>query len=235
MEDCTTVAIKLPGLGNPVDVLKELLSNTSCRVKEKKVNWSKLFLSKIHESWLLHIKSWVEYFNLSNNKLTSLPETLIDLKMVVSLNLSHNKLKIVPSQIFSLISLRYLNLSSNAIAELPEIAQWRPVFKSLNVSDNNLAYLPASLSRSCIETLNLSRNHFTRVPRGVCEITSLRDLDLSDNREINYLPDEMGKLRNLTHINLKNLDQVICSIYVLKQDKFARKLDSVIHWMAKDL
>ena len=189
-------------------VLKDLLVNTSCRVKEKKVNWSKLCLSTIDESWLFHIKSWVQFLNLSHNTLTSLPECLIDLKMVVSLNLSKNKLKVVPIELFSMISLRDLNLSGNGIAELPEIPQWRPVLKTLNVSDNNLSSLPDGIGRSYMETLNLSRNHFTRVPLAVCEIISLRDLDLSDNREINHLPDEMGKLRNLFNISLKNLDQV---------------------------
>jgi Leucine-rich repeat (LRR) protein len=191
-----------------VTVLKDLLVNTSCRVKEKKVNWSKLRLSTIDESWLFHIKSWVQFLNLSHNTLTSLPECLIDLKMVVSLNLSKNKLKVVPMELFSMISLRDLNLSGNGIAELPEIPQWRPVLKTLNVSDNNLSSLPDGIGRSYMETLNLSRNHFTRVPLAVCEIISLRDLDLSDNREINHLPDEMGKLRNLFNISLKNLDQV---------------------------
>ena len=208
IEDYTSVAIKLPELGNSVTVLKYLLVNTSCRVKEKKVNWSKLCLSTIDESWLFHIKSWVQFLNLSHNTLTSLPECLIDLKMVVSLNLSKNKLKVVPIELFSMISLRDLNLSGNGIAELPEIPQWRPVLKTLNVSDNNLSSLPDGIGRSYMETLNLSRNHFTRVPLAVCDIISLRDLDLSDNREINHLPDEMGKLRNLSHINLKNLDQV---------------------------
>ncbi len=208
IEDYTSIAIKLPDLGNPVTVLKDLLLNTSCRVKEKKVNWSKLSLSKIDESWLVHIKSWVQIFNLSNNLLTSLPEGLVDLKMVVRLNLSKNKLKIAPTELFSMISLRDLNLSGNAIAELPDIPQWRPGLKSLNVSDNNLTSLPDGIARSYLEKLNLCRNNFTRVPLAVCEIISLKDLDLSDNREINHLPDEMGKLRNLSYINLKNLDQV---------------------------
>ena len=208
IEDYTSIAIKLPDLGNPVVVLRDLLLNTSCRVVEKKVNWSKLALTAIDESWLTNIKLWVQFFNLSNNSLTSLPENIVDLKMVVRLNLSNNRLKIAPSELFSMISLRELNLSGNNIAELPEIPQWRPVLKSLNLSGNKLHSLPDGIARSCLEKLNLSRNNFTRVPLPVCGIFSLRDLDLSENREINYLPDEMGKLRNLSHINLKNLDQV---------------------------
>ena len=197
-------------------VLKDLLLNTSCRVKEKKVNWSKLSLSTIDESWLTYIKSWVQFFNLSHNSLTSLPERLVDLKMVVRLNLSKNKLKIAPSELFSMISLRELNLSGNTITELPDIPKWRPVLKSLNVSDNILHSLPDGIARSYLEKLDLSRNNFNRVPLCVCEIISLRDLDLSDNREINHLPDEMGKLRNLSHINLRNLDQVSFSSEVTK-------------------
>ena len=210
IEDYTRVAITLPGLytENFVIVLEKLLLNTSCRVKDKKVDWSKLYLSTLEESWLNRIKSWVQFLNLSNNKLSSLPESLIDLKMVVSLNLSKNKLKAAPSEIFSMISLRDVNLSGNTISELPDIPQWRPVLKTLNVSDNNLSSLPPGIAKSCIETLNLRGNNFTRVPLCVCEIISLKDLDLSNNREINVLPDEMGKLRNLTHINLRNLDQV---------------------------
>lgn len=208
LEDYTSVVIKLPGLENQVTVLKDLLVNTSCRIKEKKVNWSKLSLSTIDESWLGHIKSWVQNLNLSRNKLTSLPECLVDLKMVVCLNLSENRLKVAPMLLFSLVSLRDLNLSGNGIAELPDVPQWRPALKSLNVSNNILTSLPGSIAKSFLETLNLSRNNFTRVPLSVCEILSLRSLDMSDNREISFLPNEMGKLRNLTSVNLKNLDQV---------------------------
>lgn len=216
IEDYTSTAIKLPGVGNPETVLKDLLLKTSCRVKEKKVNWSRLSLSAIDESWLAHIKSWVQFFDLSHNEFTSLPECLVDLKIVVDLNLSKNRLKIAPSELFSMISLRDLNLSSNAISEFPNVRQWRPVLKHLNVSNNKLSWLPDGISKSYLEKLNLSRNNFTRVPLSVCEIITLKDLDLSDNRGINYLPDEMGKLRNLVHIGLRNLDQV--SFYIPEEN-----------------
>ena len=210
VEDYTRVAITLPGLKteNAAIVLGKLLSNTSCRVKEKKVDWSKLCLKALEESWLSRIMPWVQFLNLSHNRLSWLPERLVDLKMLVSLNLSKNELKAAPSAIFSMISLRDVNLSENSIVELPDIPQWRPVLKTLNVSRNQLTSLPSSIAKSCIEHLNLSHNKFSRVPPCVCDIISLKDLDLSGNREINFLPDEMGKLRNLTHINLTNLDQV---------------------------
>ena len=207
-EDYTRVAIQLPARSQPANILKILLLSTSCRRESRKVNWSKLSLRKIDESWIDPIKAWVQDFKLSDNKLTFLPQNFLELKRIVRLNLSVNKLKAIPSDIFSLPCLRDLNISSNEVSELPEPLELKVALKSLNVSNNNLKALPPSISMSSLETLKLSNNNFAEVPLCVCEITSLKDLDLSNNRDINYLPDEMGKLRNLSHLDLTNLDQV---------------------------
>ena len=213
-EECTNVAIRLCGDLRAPKILKVLLLNTSCHRDSRKVNWSRLLLEKLHKSCIDPIKSWVQNLNLSSNKLTLLPENFIELKFVSRLNLSANKLKVIPSHVFSLICLRELNISSNAISELPEDLEWKPTLKSLNVGDNNLSDLPVSISRSRLETLNLSKNNFVRIPLCVCEIISLKDLDLSNNREISELPNEMGKLRNLSTLHLRNLDQV-CTLHVV--------------------
>lgn len=183
--------------------------NTHCQEKYGKVDWRKLHLKNIHKSWLKSIKAWVQDLNLSDNKLTTLPLSVSKLKLLTRLNLSGNNLKVINGDIFHLPCLRYLNISKNDLLELPEFPEWKLALRSLNVSNNQLNELPQSIAQSSLEILNLSNNCFTEVPPCVCKITTLQDLDLSFNRRISFLPDEMGKLRNLCHLGLKRLDKVI--------------------------
>lgn len=196
-------------MASSADILKCLLLNTHCEERYKKVDWKDLFLESIHELWLKPIETWVQDLNLSNNKLASVPRNISNMKSLIQLNLSGNNLNVITREVFSLPSLRYLNISKNNLQKLPRFpAKGKISLKSLNVSDNKLKALPQSIMLTSLEILNLSKNSFTEVPLCVCEITTLKDLDVSHNREINSLPQAMGKLRNLCYLGLKDLDKV---------------------------
>jgi Leucine-rich repeat (LRR) protein len=59
-----------------------------------------------------------DYLDLSNNKLTSLPDSFGNLK-VNRLYLSNNKLTSLPDS-FGNLKLNYLNLSNNKLTSLPD-------------------------------------------------------------------------------------------------------------------
>ncbi len=55
-------------------------------------------------------------------------------------------------------------------------------------------------------TLDLSHNQLQVVPPSICNLHSLQKLDLSGNKGITRLPDDLAQLRNLYSLGLKGLD-----------------------------
>ncbi|MDZ8089727.1 MAG: leucine-rich repeat domain-containing protein, partial [Nostoc sp. DedQUE12b] len=58
--------------------------------------------------------------NLSNIKLTEIPEAIASLTQLQQLNLSYNQLTELPEAIASLTQLQQLYLSNNRLTQLPE-------------------------------------------------------------------------------------------------------------------
>lgn len=77
--------------------------------------------------------------NLSNNRLSSLPDELRDMKELQKLNLSHNDFLIVPKVAFKIPHLVYLNLKKNFIVEV-DVSKIRsaPALRELNLEENPL-------------------------------------------------------------------------------------------------
>lgn len=92
----------------------------------------------------------------------------------------------------------------NKLTEIPEVHEWPPSLTSLDLSNNHLSHLPF-VTAPAIRTINLSSNRFSNVPLCVSSFTTLQSLNLSENRDIQLLPVEMGRLSNLTHFDLTGL------------------------------
>ena len=123
----------------------------------------------------------------------------------MKLDLQYNELVTIPRNLMELPSLVVLNLSTNKLTEFPELPEWSSTLTILDLSNNKLIDIPGNPIAPSIRTLNLAENEFRVVPQCVCNFVTLQTLDISDNKDILTLPAQMGRLRDLTQLNLKGL------------------------------
>ena len=185
------------------DATKELLLHTDLDMKRKTVDWSRLKLTILHESWIYTIAPWVVNLKLGNNNLRKIPSQFITASQLRRLDLSHNLLDALSVDLFSLQNIEWLNLSHNKLRELSDSSMWSKTLINLDLSYNSLTTLPSSIQNSMLEILQLSHNKLTTVPKCVCRIHSLTTLDLS-NMPITSLPREMEYLDKLANLNVAN-------------------------------
>ena len=87
----------------------------------------------------------ISYVNISNRKLTKIPDWIGELKHLVNLDLSKNELTSVPDSIGNLTSLARLDLGCNQLTELPDSIGNLTSLTKLTVWENNLKTLPDSI------------------------------------------------------------------------------------------
>ncbi|KAI6657261.1 Leucine-rich repeat serine/threonine-protein kinase 1-like [Oopsacas minuta] len=147
------------------------------------LDWGDLSLKNVHEIWMHNVSPWVEYFILSKNKLTSLPNTFLSLLNIRVLDLSHNNLTgtLVIIDLMRLQTIEKLRLSDNKLRELPNSIIWPPSLTYLDISRNKLSTLPSCMSSAKIECLVCQGNSFPQLPNSLYNMTSLKIIDLKDN------------------------------------------------------
>eukprot|EP00088_Acartia_fossae_P015157 TRINITY_DN18259_c0_g2_i1.p1 TRINITY_DN18259_c0_g2~~TRINITY_DN18259_c0_g2_i1.p1 ORF type:complete len:241 (+),score=51.51 TRINITY_DN18259_c0_g2_i1:41-763(+) len=120
--------------------------------------------------------------DLSNNKLTALPQTLGSYKILKSLNVSRNRIVEIPQQIENLIKLEILNLSFNCIQKIPHGFSKLKNLKEIDLSHNNLTEFPTSLvGLKHLNVINLTKNKITLIPEEVRGIEAT-EINLNENQ-----------------------------------------------------
>ena len=116
----------------------------------------------------------LETLNLERNSLTSLPESLVNIKALKKVILSHNKLAHFPLFLCQLTRLDFADLSSNSINSLPESGI--DVFNGveLNLNCNSISVLPAALAKC-------KRLKVLRVEENTLELGGLPDVILTES------------------------------------------------------
>ena len=97
--------------------------------------------------------------NLSQNKLTSLPDNISGLKNLKVLNLSQNELTSLPGTIPSMSQLQILNLSQNKLTSLPSQVKVLKNLVILNLKDSGISldiFLANFTNRSILRPLFVS-------------------------------------------------------------------------------
>lgn len=168
--------------------------------------------------WISHIPAdiWklqkLEYLDLSENRIQSLPPELAELPALKTLTLSHNSLHIDSLAIFARMPrLESLDLSANDLEELPREFSGLTGLREFTVVNRNaegafvgtqLKKFPAVLcTLRNLESLSLDGHSFKKIPKGIGNLYKLTYLSLYGNAFL-VLPDEITRLSELEYLNI---------------------------------
>ncbi len=181
----------------------------------------------------------IYYFNLRNNLLKELPNTLvINLINIVKIDLSHNNLVNLPNFKNS-HSLQYINISHNRLTKFPAHL---PLFlKELNLSHNFITFFPIDKFYPCLKTLNLSSNLFPNLEDAHDKLPVIERLYV-DKNPLKALPYWLGNLTSLREFNLdvnghfwwlnpkRKIDlSKLKKLEVVNTNRYVAKFDSANH------
>ncbi|MEH2023356.1 leucine-rich repeat protein [Nostoc sp.] len=164
----------------------------------------------------------LQELDLDDNQLTELPEAIASLTQLQQLDLNNNELTELPEAIASLTQLQQLNLDNNQLTELPEAIASLTQLQSLNLDNNQLTELPEAIaSLTQLQSLYLNNNQLTQLPEAIASLTQLQLLYL-DNNQLTQLPEAIASLTQLQLLYLNNnqltqLPEAIASLTQLQQ------------------
>lgn len=171
----------------------------------------------------------LKHLDLRSNQLSALPESIGNLRELQALQINVNQLQRLPASFGNLSSLRELFLNTNdfdlvpeqvwelrnlenlslggSFETLPGVVSRLSALKGLFILDTPLRTLPDEIAElKMLEALVLSRTDLDTLPLKVCTLTALRRLRLDNSSsapgKLEWLPDEIGNLVNLTDLNV---------------------------------
>ena len=168
------------------------------RIGATKLNLSDMKLTSLPES--LGQLTQLQTLVLSSNQLKSLPEWLSQFKHLETLDLFCNDITVLPDWIGKLTKLRTLDLHCAHVKYLPESLADLTQLRKLEIGYSRLEEVPEWLGRlSQLESLSLAGHNLNSVPEFLRKLTQLHFLNLNDNN-LKALPewvDEFISLRRL--------------------------------------
>ena len=112
--------------------------------------------------------------DLSRNFIVQLPKIPYN-ESIINLDLSNNRLGSLPNSIVNLPNLEVLNLSNNNIRTLPSNLGQLKKLKRLLLSSNRIEQIPSRLGElTQLEVLHLSNNRIKTIPPSLLKLTNLR-------------------------------------------------------------
>ncbi|XP_043527354.1 leucine-rich repeat-containing protein 59-like isoform X1 [Frieseomelitta varia] len=124
------------------------LKKVKNRLKDKKLDLSLCDLKEVPVREIATIKKATD-LDLSNNLLTSLPNTFVNLKQIIVLDLSRNMLTEIPENFGELTQLKHLDLYANQISRLPLSLGELKNLRWLDLKENPLTPAVASIAGPC--------------------------------------------------------------------------------------
>ncbi|XP_025751847.2 p53-induced death domain-containing protein 1 isoform X3 [Manacus vitellinus] len=144
------------------------------------------------------------HLDLSFNRLSTLPSSILCLPSLHVLLVSHNSLVALPKDFGCLSKLTFFSAMKNQLTDLPQSIGELSMLQTLDLSDNVLQLLPEEIGNlhNCKE-LVLSGNCLSSIPDSLANLKSLRELHLHSNFLVT-VPASLASLPNLSRLDLQN-------------------------------
>ena len=143
------------------------------------------------------------YINASTNAITYIPQSFSKLHKLEYCNLENNEIVTTSNCFNQLTSLRYLSLRvNNARSLYADMGNMRNL-TLLDLSVNAITALPLEMGMlSSLQELRLHRNQLVTLPPELGSCAMLQKLEISNNSLIGCLPDTIGLVTSLVHLDI---------------------------------
>ena len=144
----------------------------------------------------------MQTLEIAGNQLTTLPESLGQLRRLQKLYVYDNKLSALPESLWQLTELQELDVDDNELTALPRSLGQLTQLQKLHVAGNELTALPETLGQlTQLQRLDVARNELTALPETLGQLTQLHTLYVAGN-ELIALPESLGKLTQLRTLDV---------------------------------
>ena len=177
---------------------------------------------------ILSLADSLEVLDLSNNKLTSLPSELKQLKKLKILFASNNDFEAMPEVLGECPQLEMVGFKSNQIKHIPEKSLPQRL-RWLILTENKITELPDSIGeRPRLQKLALAGNRLTSLPKNMSQLTNLELVRISAN-QLTECPDQLltlpklawfafsGNPFSISEIEINSVPEIPSSRYTLQE------------------
>jgi len=124
----------------------------------------------------------LEYLDLSDQGIITLPENIGELNNLAELNLKNNSISVLPGSSTNMESLLVLKIHNNLLTELPITIGNLLSLEDLYLSGNQLTSIPESIGElQNLKKLFISDNQLVSLPSTICNLSEECNIQIEDN------------------------------------------------------
>ena len=142
----------------------------------------------------------IEVLSLTSAGLERIPSSIKRCKHLQRLNLEGNRIKHIPRWISSLDSLEEINLNFNQLKLNKRSIRRLSKIEDILLAGNGIKKLPDNVGVLRCESLNLSKNQLSSLPKSFAELKQARYLIFYDNA-FESIPEELAGFKDLKHLD----------------------------------
>lgn len=165
--------------------------------------WSQLQASHLNFNLFVEeLKQWFEsysspWFKEYPSRGESCIQRLLEAFFIGELNLSDLKLTEIPNCLSRCKGLKTFDVYDNELTEIPAFVSQFKDLQSFNIGKNRIQTLPDLSACTQLKQLGLRNNNFKSLPSYVYQLSQLESLDVSGNPELEELPMSLSQLPSL--------------------------------------
>lgn len=146
---------------------------------------------------------------LHDNMIETLPKDITQLQNLEEFGMESNPLKSLPENFGNLKKLKYFDIASCKVEELPNSFCDLAALKSCHINRNRITSLPSNFGNlRNLEEFNLWGCSITELPNSFSSLINLKNLTLTATK-IATLPTDFYKLKKLTVLGLSNINSAL--------------------------